>query len=203
MSLLRFALAVAAAYLAGSIPTGVLLARIFGWPDPRANGSGHTGALNTSRGSNLAGGALVLLLDVAKGLAAVWLAGLLSPNPWAIPLAGMAAIAGHIWPVWLGFSGGMGLATGLGATVLAYPAIAFIGPALFALARAFLVDRTPRAVVIAALALPPVLFALRADPVDFWLLAGGALLIALRHLSDWERAYGPGEAGAEQPRWSG
>lgn len=186
MLILRLALAALAAYLLGSIPTGVLIARLFGWTDPRQHGSGHTGALNTLRGAGLAGGVLVLLLDGAKGAGAVLLAGLIAPTPWAVPLAGMAATAGHVWPLWLNFEGGMGLATGFGAIAVYYPLAVLIGPALFGLARAFLTSNRPRAVVVAALALPPVLFALGLSPPIFWLGTGIALVIALRHLAEWD-----------------
>lgn len=190
MLLLRLALAALAAYLLGSIPTGVLIARLFGWPDPRRHGSGHTGALNTLRGAGLPGGALVLLLDAAKGAGAVLLAGLIAPTPWAVPLAGMAATAGHIWPVWLDFEGGMGLATGTGAIAVYYPLAVLIGLALFGLARAFLARHRPRAVAVAALTLPPVLFALGLSPPVFWLGTGIALIVALRHLSEWNAGGG-------------
>ncbi|HEC22044.1 MAG TPA: glycerol-3-phosphate acyltransferase, partial [Chloroflexi bacterium] len=115
MQALQLLPVVVAGYLLGSIPTGVLLARLFGWPDPRTHGSGHIGGLNSLRGGGLVAGVLVALGDLAKGFAAVWLAEHLSPGPWAIPLGGVAAVIGHNWPVWLGFSGGMGLATAGGA----------------------------------------------------------------------------------------
>ena len=88
-------------YLIGSIPTGVLLARIFGWPDPREHGSGHTGGLNSLRGGGPAAGVIVMLADIAKGAAAVLLAKAAFPHPYAITVAGIFAVVGHNWPIWL------------------------------------------------------------------------------------------------------
>lgn len=193
MLMLRLALATLVAYLIGSIPVGVLLARAFGWPDPRANGSGHTGALNTFRGAGWKGAALVLILDIAKGLAAALVARPIAGSEWALPLAGMAVTAGHAWPLWLAFRGGMGLATGAGAVAAANPLIVVLALAMLGVARAF-INHTPRAVVASMLALPPVLLALQVAPTLFWLATGTALVIALRHLSDWDRVYGDPQA---------
>lgn len=189
MLLLRLVLVTLVAYLIGSIPTGVLLARAFDWPDPRQNGSGHTGALNTFRSTGWKAAALVLILDMAKGLAAALVARPIAGSEWALPLAGMAATAGHAWPLWLAFNGGMGLATGAGAVAAANPLIVLLALALLGVARAF-INHTPRAVVASMLVLPPVLLALEVRPPVFWLATGTALVIALRHLSDWDREYG-------------
>lgn len=188
----RLLAAVLLAHLLGSIPFSVLLARIFHWPDPRHNGSGHTGALNTYRSGSPWGAALVLLLDALKGAAAVWLAGLISPNEWAIPLAGMAAIAGHIWPVWFGFkASGMGLASTLGAMLVISPLTLAATVGLAILARVF-ISHNQRSVIAAALALPPVLFVMPVSPLAFWLGTGIALILALRHIEDWDRTIGIG-----------
>ena len=107
-----------AAYFLGSIPFGYLIVRAKERTDVRESGSGGTGATNVSRSAGKAAGLLTLLLDAAKGTAAVILArSLLAPgfdaSLWVV-LAGLAAMAGHIFPVWLGFRGGKGVATGLG-----------------------------------------------------------------------------------------
>src|SRR5512143_139942 len=116
--ILNAILVAAIAYLLGSIPMGVLLARLFGWDDPRTHGSQHTGAMNVSRRAGKAALVIVLLADFLKGVAAVLIAPLVWGSPAAVPLAGVAAVTGHCWPVWLGFKGGMGLATGMGAVAV-------------------------------------------------------------------------------------
>src|SRR5574337_843168 len=102
-------------YLLGSIPMGVILARVFGWDDPRHYGSGHTGAMNVSRRAGRSALVIVLLADLLKGALAVLLAQFMTIDPWAVTIAGIMAVLGHCWPVWLNFRGGMGLATGMGA----------------------------------------------------------------------------------------
>ena len=105
-----------AAYLLGSLPTGFLVARSRGI-DIRRQGSGSTGATNVGRtlGAPVAAG--VMVIDVAKGAAAVALANLLSGEPGLAAAAGLAAMVGHAFPVWTGFRGGKAVATGLGATL--------------------------------------------------------------------------------------
>jgi glycerol-3-phosphate acyltransferase PlsY len=107
-------------YLLGSIPFGLLLTRIGGAGDLRAIGSGNIGATNVLRTGRKGLAAATLLLDVAKGAAAVWLAGRINPD-YAL-LGGLAAFLGHCYPVWLRFRGGKGVATFLGiALALSWP----------------------------------------------------------------------------------
>ncbi|MBC7139388.1 MAG: glycerol-3-phosphate 1-O-acyltransferase PlsY [Defluviimonas sp.] len=105
------------AYLLGSIPFGVLITRVMGLGDLRAIGSGNIGATNVLRTGNKAAAAATLILDGGKGAVAVLLARALV-GPDAAQLAGLAAFLGHLYPVWLGFRGGKGVATFLG-TMLA------------------------------------------------------------------------------------
>ncbi len=106
---------VAAAYLLGSIPWGVLITRVFGRADIRESGSGNIGATNVARVAGPAAGILTLVLDTAKGFAAVWLAARYSNDSatWMM-VAGLVALAGHCFPVWLKFKGGKGVAAALG-----------------------------------------------------------------------------------------
>lgn len=106
-------LALILAYLLGSIPFGLLLAKAMGAGDIRKIGSGNIGATNAMRTGNKKLGAFTLLGDMLKGTAAVLLAYALAPH--AAPLAGLVAVLGHIFPVWLKFRGGKGVATALGA----------------------------------------------------------------------------------------
>src|SRR5262245_27811044 len=113
-------LLVLAAYLVGSIPVGVLVARGRG-VDLRAAGSGNIGATNVSRLLGNKIGALVLLLDFVKGAAPVAVARAVSPDEWVAVAVGLAAVLGHIFPIWLGFRGGKGVATGTGAVAVLMP----------------------------------------------------------------------------------
>jgi acyl phosphate:glycerol-3-phosphate acyltransferase len=106
-------LALILAYLLGSIPFGLLLAKAMGAGDIRKIGSGNIGATNALRTGNKKLGALTLLGDMLKGTAAVTITYLLAPE--FAPLAGIIAVLGHVFPVWLRFKGGKGVATALGA----------------------------------------------------------------------------------------
>lgn len=132
--------------------------------------------------------ALVLTIDSFKGMAAVWLSTRLSPSPWAVPVSGAAAVVGRAWPVWLGFRGGMGLATGMGAVASQDPLAVLIAATLAGLFKLIL-RHTPRATIAASLCLPPVLWLLPVTPLVFWLGTLIALLVAFRHLGDWNRIY--------------
>jgi glycerol-3-phosphate acyltransferase PlsY len=118
-------------YLLGSIPFGFLLVRIFRGQDIRKTGSGNIGATNVARSSPLLG-ILTLVLDALKGLAAVALAGVLFPGRNFLPvLAALFAIVGHMFPLWLKFHGGKGVATGLGSFVLLTPKAVLIMLVIF------------------------------------------------------------------------
>jgi glycerol-3-phosphate acyltransferase PlsY len=112
-----------ASYLLGSIPFGFLLVRIFKGEDVRASGSGNIGATNVARKSPVLGVA-TLVLDAAKGLAAVLVARVLFPGPrqhLIMTAAAMFVVVGHLFPVWLKFRGGKGVAPSLGAFILLTP----------------------------------------------------------------------------------
>ena len=127
-------LLVVASYLLGSIAFGYLLVRVQSGEDIRAIGSGNTGATNVARTAGWSIGAATLILDAAKGFFAVWLAGHFSAgNIRFMMYAGLAAILGHIFPVWLKFSGGKGVATTLGVFLaICWQAVA-VAAAVFAI----------------------------------------------------------------------
>ena len=106
---------VAVAYLLGSIPFGLLIVKATSGGDIRKAGSGNIGAANVARNAGALAGALTLLLDVGKGYLAVWLAARETgaSERWMIAAAA-AAVVGHVFPIWLRFRGGKGVATGLG-----------------------------------------------------------------------------------------
>jgi len=112
---------ISVAYLIGSIPFGYLIVRRKIGADIRQTGSGGTGATNVSRRAGKAAGILTLLLDAAKGSVAVLIAKALTGDDWVIAAAAIAALVGHIFPVWLGFRGGKGVATGVGIFLVLAP----------------------------------------------------------------------------------
>jgi len=128
----NFLLVAAYSYLLGSIPFGYLLVRIFRGKDIRETGSGNIGATNVSRTSP-ALGATTLVLDALKGALAVALTGALFPaRTVLLTAAAFFAIVGHVFPIWLSFRGGKGVATGLGAFLLLLPKTVVIMVAIFA-----------------------------------------------------------------------
>ena len=147
------------AYLLGSIPFGYLLVRAFYGDDVRQTGSGNIGATNVSRTSPLLG-VVTLLLDALKGLAAVALVLMWIHGDRTLAFAAaFAAICGHVFPVWLGFRGGKGVATGLGSFLLLTPKAVLISVAIFiALVAAF--RWVALASVIASASLPPLTWSL-------------------------------------------
>ncbi len=132
-------LLVVGAYLLGSIPTGYLLMRIFRKQDIRTIGSGNIGATNVMRSGAKGLGAATFLADMLKGCTAVWLGIVLAPHLTQLAparsiaaVAALMAVLGHMFPVWLRFKGGKGVATGFGVFLVAAPAAALAAIAVFA-----------------------------------------------------------------------
>lgn len=119
------------AYLLGSIPFGYLIVRFASGSDIRETGSGGTGATNVTRKAGKSAGILTLLLDALKGVAAVAVVGAIAPE--LAPWAGLAAIIGHCFPVWLGFKAGKGVATGLGVFAMLTPYAVLAAAVIFLL----------------------------------------------------------------------
>ncbi len=107
-------------YLVGAVPVGYLVARVLG-VDIRVHGSGNIGATNVLRTLGRGPAVLTLVLDAAKGYAGVWLALALGPEPWWGGAGALVVIAGNCWSIFLGFRGGKGMATGLGALLHLMP----------------------------------------------------------------------------------
>ena len=119
---MRSVLVVIAAYVIGSIPFGYLIVRMSGAGDVRETGSGGTGATNVSRRAGKAAGVLTLVLDALKGACAMLLArALVGEEMWVVATAAIAVIVGHMFPVWLGFRGGKGVATAVGVFCVLAP----------------------------------------------------------------------------------
>jgi glycerol-3-phosphate acyltransferase PlsY len=181
-----------AAYLLGSIPFGLLLGKLFGAADIRKAGSGNIGATNVARVAGPLAGVLTLLLDAAKGALAVVLAARLSEqsSTWMM-IAGLSALLGHCFPIWLGFHGGKGVATAAGIFLVLCPP-AFLGAAiLFVLVVAYW-RFVSLGSIAAAVSMPLLIYFLwaphHAPPyaVTFGSLAA-ALLIVYKHDANIQR----------------
>jgi glycerol-3-phosphate acyltransferase PlsY len=156
-----------AGYLLGSIPFGLLLTRAFGLGDIRKIGSGSIGATNVLRTGRKGLAAATLLLDVAKGAAAVLLGAWIAGEP-GLVAGGLGAVLGHLFPVWLSFKGGKGVATGLGVLIAASPLTAGICAAIW-LAMAFATRISSASSLTATIA----------APVVIWLVTGDTYLLGL------------------------
>lgn len=194
-------------YLLGSIPFGYLLVRIFHGEDVRQSGSGNIGATNVSRKSPALGG-LTLLLDALKGSAAVVVAIMLSrleimgwaesnlpwytDHPWTpmpslviirAAAAALFAVLGHIFPVWLKFRGGKGVATGLGAFIVIAPKAVLVAAGIF-IAVVVIFRYVSLGSIVAAAAFPLLAYEIRAygnAPMALAFMAATSLLIIVRH----------------------
>jgi glycerol-3-phosphate acyltransferase PlsY len=179
-------------YMLGSIPFGYLLVRARSGGDVRAMGSGNIGATNVARTAGISIGLATLLLDAGKGYFAVWLAGHFSGSNIRIMMyAGLAAIVGHVFPVWLKFSGGKGVATALGVFLMISWAAVAAAVAFFAIVVLFW-RYVSLASVSAAAALPLLVYLLyapgHAPPVA--VTAGtllAAALVIVKHRQNIER----------------
>ncbi len=187
------------AYLLGSIPTGLLVARLLGGPDPRGQGSGNLGAANVFRQLGRKGGALTLLGDMAKGalpvaLALVWLTPLGAWQETGVALVGAAAVLGHVFPVYLGFKGGKAVATTFGVVAVLAPWAALNLAAVYLLALSQTRIFSISALICAWLL--PVAVGLFADSKAYLLLAGALSgLILVCHRDNLERFF-----KGEEPR---
>jgi glycerol-3-phosphate acyltransferase PlsY len=170
------------AYLVGSIPFALLLARPSG-ADLRRVGSGNIGAANVMRVSGVPAGVTVALLDMVKGAAGVTLAAWLTPNVSTHAFAAIAAVVGHVYPVWLRFKGGKGVATACGAFSVLAPAAVPPALAVFVLT-VWLTRYVSAGSVLATIALPPVAL-LAGSPMPVVAAAFAiATLIVFRHRSN-------------------
>lgn len=176
--------ALAVGYLLGSLPFGLILTHAAGLGDVRKIGSGNIGATNVLRTGNKGLAALTLLLDALKGTTAVLLTGYLWGAD-AAPVAGVGAFLGHVFPVWLGFHGGKGVATYIGVLFgLAWP----IGLAFCAIWLAMaLLSRYSSLAALTAAAATPVLLWLTGPATVAILMLGLTVLLFLKHHGNIQR----------------
>jgi glycerol-3-phosphate acyltransferase PlsY len=191
-----------AAYLLGAIPFGLLLTKLFGSGDVRKVGSGNIGATNVARAAGPLAGIFTLVLDAAKGAAAVWLAARFANESatWMI-IAGLAALIGHCFPVWLGFRGGKGVATAAGVFLVLCP-LALLGAVLLFVLVVVFSRYVSLGSISAAASIPMLIYFLwaphHAPPlvVTFGALAA-AILIVYKHDGNIQRL-----VQGEEPKFS-
>jgi glycerol-3-phosphate acyltransferase PlsY len=178
---LAIAASLVGGYLLGSIPFGLIATRLGGAGDIRQVGSGNIGATNVLRTGRRDLALITLIGDGGKGAAAVLIAGALFASPLAAAVAGGAAFVGHIFPLWLGFKGGKGVATFFGVLFgIAWPVGLATGATWIVMALIFRFSSL--AALTAAASAPAWLIVLhQATPARLWLAVGMALLIFIRH----------------------
>jgi glycerol-3-phosphate acyltransferase PlsY len=191
-----FVLTAAYSYLLGSIPFGYILVRAFRGQDVRQTGSGNIGATNVSRTSKGLG-VLTLMLDALKGLVAVAITRMIFPDhKTLLGAAALFAIVGHMFPVWLGFRGGKGVATGLGSFVALTPKTILVMVAIFVVI--FLAFRYVSLASILTVALFPLLAwflePCRETPAIVLCIAISSLLIVVKHRENIRRLLGHTES---------
>jgi acyl phosphate:glycerol-3-phosphate acyltransferase len=178
------AFAILIAYLLGSIPFAFLWARRWSAVDLRSAGSGNLGAANVMRTSGVASGVAVALLDAAKGAAGVAIAAHLAPgDAGTSAAAGIAAIAGHVCPVWLRFRGGKGVATACGVFSVLTPSAVPAALAIF-VGVVWLTKYVSLGSLVASLALPPIAYVMGAPAPSVVAAFGAAAIIVFRHRSN-------------------
>jgi glycerol-3-phosphate acyltransferase PlsY len=171
------------AYLLGSIPFGLLLTRLAGIGDIRRLGSGNIGATNVLRTGSKTLAAVTLVFDIGKGVVAVLIGALWGAE--AALLAAVAVVIGHMFPVWLRFRGGKGVATALGVLLaLSWP-VGVIAASLW-LATALISHYSSLSALVAAVAVPGIAWLL-ADPPDAITISVIAILVVLRHRGNVQR----------------
>jgi acyl phosphate:glycerol-3-phosphate acyltransferase len=205
------------AYLLGSIPFGYLLVRIFRGEDIRLSGSGNIGATNVARSGAKGLGIATLALDALKGALAVWLAAVLAGSKYNLcgdftqhpcapalrlmSVAALFAVLGHVFPVWLRFKGGKGVATALGVFCVLFPAAILVALAIFILIVA-ITRYVSLGSILGAIAFPAAAYFLQnTDAVSLVLASSVSLIVILKHhqnisrlLSGTESRFGAAKA---------
>ena len=187
--------AIAASYLLGAIPFGYLMGRLLRRDDIRHYGSGATGGTNVLRVLGWRPALATAGLDILKGSAAVWLGilvgrfvpgGFLQGPGWTAALCGLAAVAGHSWPVYLGFRGGKSVATGGGALLVFAPAAILYALPVFIITAAFTRFVSLASLLATVAAMIAVLAGSAPVSVKFWVV-GTALIVFYRHHTNIKR----------------
>jgi len=175
-------------YLSGSLPFSIWVTRYVKNVDVRDAGSGHATTTNTVRQAGFGWGALVLILDIAKGFIPTWLAFRFSGDTWLIAVTAACAVIGHCWPLFARFRGGMGLAT-FGGALLSIDWFSFVIGLGLLLLLTITIRHGARASIFTGLLIAPVFWLFGLRGAEFWIALAGGLVIAYRFLIDWNRQY--------------
>ena len=176
----------ALSYLLGSLSTGVIVARLFGLPDPRATGSKNPGATNLLRYGGKLVAVLTLTGDILKGVIAILVARAFTDDTATLALVGFAVFIGHLWPVFFGFHGGKGVATALGVWLAINP---WVGLSLTVtwLAMAVLFRYSSLSALAAAVAAPLYVYLLMPQPAYLAMMVAMSALLVFRHRVNIQR----------------
>ncbi|MBN1810850.1 MAG: glycerol-3-phosphate acyltransferase [Anaerolineae bacterium] len=180
-------------YLVGAVPTGVIVSRMLRGVDVRRQGSGHTGGTNVARVAGAWGGVLTIVIDGLLGIIAVIGPRLLADSPWAATVAGVMAVVGHDWSVFIRFGGGIGLAKLTGAMVGADPlralaVLATVTILWLTLIRLLRFHRARSTILVMAL-VGPLSWALGSPLTTILLGTLGGLVVIIKTIPDWQRKY--------------
>jgi glycerol-3-phosphate acyltransferase PlsY len=175
-------------YLLGSLPFALWITRLVKGIDVRDGGSGHVTTTNTIRQAGWIPGVGVFVLDFGKGFLAVWLAQRAGLPVWSVALTGALAVAGHCWPIFAQFRGGMGLAT-MGGGLMAVSPLAFLIALATLIVLVLVIHHSARASVFTGLAIPVVFWLVGLRGTEWWLAAACGLVVAIRFTIDWNRKY--------------
>jgi glycerol-3-phosphate acyltransferase PlsY len=175
-------------YLAGSLTFSIWITRLLLGVDVRDAGSGHATTTNTIRQAGWLPGAAVLVLDVAKGYLVTWLALKYAPFDWVVVATAALAVAGHCWPVFAGFKGGMGLTPAGGGLLAINIPLFFVGVGVL-IAITLLIKHSARAAFYTGLIMAPLFYVLGGEGLILYVAAASGLVLAIRFTSDWNRQY--------------
>jgi acyl phosphate:glycerol-3-phosphate acyltransferase len=175
-------------YLSGSLPFSIWVTRYVKNVDVRDTGSGHATTTNTIRQAGFGWGALVGLLDLAKGFIPTYLATRYSNETWVVALTAALAVAGHCWPIFAQFRGGMGLAA-FGGALLAVNWFSFVIGAGLLLTLLLIIRHGARASVFTGVLMAPLFWVFNLRGMEFWIALACGIVIAYRFLIDWNRKY--------------
>ena len=171
-------------YLLGSVPFGVMIGKVFKGVDVRNYGSGSSGMTNVIRTVGIRAGALVMLLDMTKSVGAIFLARAFTDSQGAEVAAAVAAIVGHVWPVFAGFKGGKGITPGLSALFVLSPISGVVtiavGVPIIAITR-YVSLGSIVGTLLASITLTVLAFTGHTPPIYVWLVAIGGAIVMARH----------------------
>jgi glycerol-3-phosphate acyltransferase PlsY len=185
-------------YLSGSLTPSIWITRLVKGMDVRDAGSGHATTTNTIRQAGFGWGALVLVIDIAKGTLPTWLALQFAPAVWIVPITSAAVVIGHCWPAFAQFRGGMGLASAGGCLLAAEP-LAFLTALAVLITLTLTIRHGARASVFTGVLTAPAFWVLGLRDIEFWIAVAVGIVIAFRFLIDWNRRYRELWLDREQP----